>query len=178
MAMVRSGLPEGGGTLGMVNGSGQLIGVGPAHGAGSLGFHSPAGYLSARQVQSPASPVRSEEARDFHDAGQAGGLAAKPKFTRDDFIPIARFIADPCVLIVNDQTPYKTLKQFTDDAAKRPNEIIFSSSGLYGALGTRARPLCRSRPRRNAHCASSSPPAAMRHQARAECWRSVSYSAR
>jgi tripartite-type tricarboxylate transporter receptor subunit TctC len=58
----------------------------------------------------------------------------KPKFTRDDFIPIARFIADPCVLIVNDQTPYKTLKQFTDDAAKRPNEIIFSSSGLYGAL--------------------------------------------
>ena len=58
----------------------------------------------------------------------------QPKFTRDDFIPIARFIADPCVLIVNDQTPYKTLKEFTDDAVKRPNEIIFSSSGLYGAL--------------------------------------------
>ena len=58
----------------------------------------------------------------------------QPKFTRDDFIPIARFIADPCVLIVNDQTPYKTLKEFTDDALKRPNEIIFSSSGLYGAL--------------------------------------------
>jgi tripartite-type tricarboxylate transporter receptor subunit TctC len=57
-----------------------------------------------------------------------------PKFTRADFIPIARFIADPCVLIVNDQTPYKTLKEFTDDAAKRPNQIIFSSSGLYGAL--------------------------------------------
>jgi len=58
----------------------------------------------------------------------------QPKFTRDDFIPIARFIADPCVLIVNDQTPYKTLKEFSDDAAKRPNQIIFSSSGLYGAL--------------------------------------------
>ena len=58
----------------------------------------------------------------------------RPKFTRADFIPIARFIADPCVLIVNDQTPYKTLKEFTDDAQKRPNEIIFSSSGLYGAL--------------------------------------------
>ena len=38
------------------------------------------------------------------------------------------------MLIVNDQTPYKTLKEFTDDAMKRPNEIIFSSSGLYGAL--------------------------------------------
>jgi tripartite-type tricarboxylate transporter receptor subunit TctC len=58
----------------------------------------------------------------------------KPKFSRDDFIPIARFIADPCVLIVNDQTPYKTLQEFTDDAMKRPNDIIFSSSGLYGAL--------------------------------------------
>jgi tripartite-type tricarboxylate transporter receptor subunit TctC len=58
----------------------------------------------------------------------------QPKFSRADFIPIARFIADPCVLIVNDQTPYKTLKEFTDDAIKRPNEIIFSSSGLYGAL--------------------------------------------
>jgi tripartite-type tricarboxylate transporter receptor subunit TctC len=57
-----------------------------------------------------------------------------PKFTRDNFIPIARFVADPCVIIVNDQTPYKTLKEFSDDAKKRPDELIFSSSGLYGAL--------------------------------------------
>jgi tripartite-type tricarboxylate transporter receptor subunit TctC len=56
------------------------------------------------------------------------------KFTNADFIPIARFIADPCVLIVNDQQPHKTLKEFIDDAKKRPNELIFSSSGLYGAL--------------------------------------------
>jgi tripartite-type tricarboxylate transporter receptor subunit TctC len=58
----------------------------------------------------------------------------QPKFTRADFIPIARFIADPCVLLVNDQQPYKTLKEFTDDAKKRPDQLIFSSSGLYGAL--------------------------------------------
>jgi tripartite-type tricarboxylate transporter receptor subunit TctC len=57
-----------------------------------------------------------------------------PKFTRADFIPIARFVADPCVLLVNDQQPYKTLKEFVDDAKKRPDQIIFSSSGLYGAL--------------------------------------------
>src|SRR5262245_43021493 len=56
------------------------------------------------------------------------------KFTNADFIPIARVVADPCVLIVNDKQPYKTLKDFVDDAKKRPNEIIFSSSGLYGAL--------------------------------------------
>jgi len=56
------------------------------------------------------------------------------KFTNADFIPIARVVADPCVLIVNDRQPHKTLKEFVDDARKRPNEIIFSSSGLYGAL--------------------------------------------
>jgi tripartite-type tricarboxylate transporter receptor subunit TctC len=56
------------------------------------------------------------------------------KFTNADFIPLARFVADPCVLIVNDQQPWKTLKDFVDDAQKRPNGIIFSSSGLYGAL--------------------------------------------
>ena len=57
-----------------------------------------------------------------------------PKFTRADFIPIARFVADPCVLLVNDQQPYKTLKDLTEDAKKRPDQILFSSSGLYGAL--------------------------------------------
>jgi tripartite-type tricarboxylate transporter receptor subunit TctC len=57
-----------------------------------------------------------------------------PKFTTADFIPIARYVADPCALLVNDQTPYKTMKEFVDDAKKRPDEIVFSSSGLYGAL--------------------------------------------
>jgi tripartite-type tricarboxylate transporter receptor subunit TctC len=58
----------------------------------------------------------------------------QPKFTRADFIPIARFTEGPMVLVVNDQTPYKTLKDLVDDAKKRPDQIIFSSSGLYGAL--------------------------------------------
>jgi tripartite-type tricarboxylate transporter receptor subunit TctC len=57
-----------------------------------------------------------------------------PKFTNADFIPLARVVADPCLIIVNDKQPYKTLKEFVEDAKKRPNEIIFSSSGLYGAL--------------------------------------------
>ena len=57
-----------------------------------------------------------------------------PKFTRADFIPIARFTEGPMVLIVNDKQPYRTLKDLVDDAKKRPNQIVFSSSGLYGAL--------------------------------------------
>lgn len=57
-----------------------------------------------------------------------------PKFTNDSFIPIARVVADPCAFLVNDQQPHKTLKEFVEDAKKRPDAIIFSSSGLYGAL--------------------------------------------
>lgn len=58
----------------------------------------------------------------------------QPKFTRADFIPIARLSAGPMVVVVNDQQPYKTLKDLVDDAKKRPDQILFSSSGLYGAL--------------------------------------------
>ena len=58
----------------------------------------------------------------------------QPKFSRADFIPIARFTEGPMVLVVNDQTPYKSLKELVEDGTKRPNEIVFSSSGLYGAL--------------------------------------------
>jgi tripartite-type tricarboxylate transporter receptor subunit TctC len=57
-----------------------------------------------------------------------------PKFTRADFIPIARLTEGPLVLVVNDQQPYKTLKELVDDAKTNPNKLIFSSSGLYGAL--------------------------------------------
>jgi tripartite-type tricarboxylate transporter receptor subunit TctC len=57
----------------------------------------------------------------------------QPKTTRADFIPLARLAADPVALIVNDQQPYQTLKDFVEDAKKRPGAIIYSSGGLYGA---------------------------------------------
>jgi len=57
-----------------------------------------------------------------------------PKFTRADFVPIARVVADPCVLIVNDQQPFATLKDFVEATRKQPDQIVFSSSGLYSAL--------------------------------------------
>ena len=55
------------------------------------------------------------------------------KFTMDDFVPLARFVADPNVLLVNADLPYKTLKDLVDDAKKRPNQLLYSSSGFYGA---------------------------------------------
>jgi len=56
-----------------------------------------------------------------------------PKATRADFITLARLVADPVVLLVNDQQPYKSLKDFVDAAKQRPNTILYSSGGLYGA---------------------------------------------
>jgi len=57
----------------------------------------------------------------------------KPTFTRDQFIGIARLTADPPVLVVGESTPWKALKDLVEDAKKRPGEISFSSSGIYGA---------------------------------------------
>src|SRR3954465_11042146 len=56
-----------------------------------------------------------------------------PKATRADFIPLARLCADPVLVLVNDQQPYKTLKEFVDEAKKNPEKIVYSSGGFYGA---------------------------------------------
>jgi tripartite-type tricarboxylate transporter receptor subunit TctC len=56
-----------------------------------------------------------------------------PKFTNADFIPLARIVADPIVMIVNKDVPYKTLKDLVADAKANPDKLIYSSSGLYGA---------------------------------------------
>ena len=57
----------------------------------------------------------------------------QPKVSREDFIPLARLIADPVVLIVNEQSPWKTLKDFIEAAKKANGAIVYSSGGLYGA---------------------------------------------
>ena len=62
---------------------------------------------------------------------QAVGRPAKT--TRADFIPLARLVADPVLLLINDRRPYKTLKEFIDGAKARPDALVFSSGGLYGA---------------------------------------------
>lgn len=51
-----------------------------------------------------------------------------------DFAPIALLSADPTIMTVRKEAPWKTLADFVADAKKRPNEIKFSSSGVYGTL--------------------------------------------
>jgi tripartite-type tricarboxylate transporter receptor subunit TctC len=48
--------------------------------------------------------------------------------------PIARITADPTVLAVRADAPWKTVKEFVDDAKKRPGAINYGSSGNYGTM--------------------------------------------
>jgi tripartite-type tricarboxylate transporter receptor subunit TctC len=56
-----------------------------------------------------------------------------PAFTRDQFVPIARINADPCILVVNAGLPWRSVKELLEDVKRRPGEITYSSSGIYGA---------------------------------------------
>jgi tripartite-type tricarboxylate transporter receptor subunit TctC len=57
-----------------------------------------------------------------------------PAFTVDQFAPIALISADPTILVVRAESPWKTAKEFVDDARKRSGQISYSSSGIYGTL--------------------------------------------
>jgi tripartite-type tricarboxylate transporter receptor subunit TctC len=60
-------------------------------------------------------------------------FARTSTFTRDQFAPLALINADPTIVVVNADLPYKSIKELLDDVRKRPGEIVFSSSGIYGA---------------------------------------------
>ena len=57
-----------------------------------------------------------------------------PTYEMKDFGPIALVTADPTVLVVRADGPYKTLKDFVDAAKANPGKINYSSSGVYGTL--------------------------------------------
>lgn len=61
-------------------------------------------------------------------------LGRPPMFALTDLRPIARYTADPTVLAVRADAPWKTVQQFVDDAKKRPGAINYGSSGNYGTM--------------------------------------------
>ena len=61
-------------------------------------------------------------------------LARPAMFALSELRPIARFTADPTVLAVRADSPWKTVQQFVDDAKKRPAAINYGSSGNYGTM--------------------------------------------
>ncbi|MBI2554819.1 MAG: tripartite tricarboxylate transporter substrate binding protein [Candidatus Rokubacteria bacterium] len=58
----------------------------------------------------------------------------KPAYSMDQLLPIALISADPTILVVHADRPWKSVKEFVEDAKRRPGEISFSSSGIYGTL--------------------------------------------
>ncbi|MGA0024951.1 MAG: Bug family tripartite tricarboxylate transporter substrate binding protein [Burkholderiales bacterium] len=58
----------------------------------------------------------------------------KPAYTLDQLDPVALISADPLILVVHPSLPVKTAKDVIALAQKRPGELSFSSSGVYGAL--------------------------------------------
>ena len=56
-----------------------------------------------------------------------------PAFTREQFVGIARLNADPPLLVANAAMPWKSVEELLEDARKRPGEITYASSGIYGA---------------------------------------------
>lgn len=61
-------------------------------------------------------------------------LARAPMYALADLRPIARFTADPTVLAVRADAPWKTVQDFVADAKKRPGAINYGSSGNYGTM--------------------------------------------
>jgi len=61
-------------------------------------------------------------------------LGRKPQYTLDQFKPIARFTADPTVLVVRADSPWKTLAEFVTDLKANPGRYNYGSSGNYGTM--------------------------------------------
>jgi len=51
-----------------------------------------------------------------------------------DFMPIALVTADPTVLVVRADSPYRTVQDFVAAAKANPGKINYSSSGVFGTL--------------------------------------------
>lgn len=98
-------------------------GAGGAIGIGQAGRAKPDGYtllmsLSAISILPAADRL----------------LERKPAYELDQFVPIARVTADPTVLVVRADAPYKTLQEFVAAAKNQAGKLSYGSSGIYGTM--------------------------------------------
>jgi len=57
----------------------------------------------------------------------------QPAYTMDQLLPVARVNADANVLLVRAESPWKSLRELIDDAKRKPGQLSYSSSGVYGS---------------------------------------------
>jgi tripartite-type tricarboxylate transporter receptor subunit TctC len=56
----------------------------------------------------------------------------EPPYKLEQIAPVALTSADPLVLVVQTQSPFKSVKEFVAAAKARQGEMVYSSSGPYG----------------------------------------------
>jgi len=61
-------------------------------------------------------------------------LGRPPMYALNQLVPIARFTADPTVLAVRADSPWKSAKEMIEAAKKAPGGIPYGSSGNYGTM--------------------------------------------
>ena len=61
-------------------------------------------------------------------------LGRDPMFQLNQLVPIARFTADPTVLAVRADGPYRSVRELVEAAKKAPGTIPYGSSGNYGTM--------------------------------------------
>ena len=76
-------------------------------------------------------------------------LFGRPKtYKREDFAPIALLSADPMIVVVRKDSPFKSMADIAAEAKRRPGEIMYSSS--WDFMGA---PMC---PRKCGHMPQAS----------------------
>jgi tripartite-type tricarboxylate transporter receptor subunit TctC len=61
-------------------------------------------------------------------------LKRPPMFTLEQLKAVARFTADPTVLVVRADSPWKTYRDFITAVRAKPGSVSFGSSGNYGTM--------------------------------------------
>jgi tripartite-type tricarboxylate transporter receptor subunit TctC len=98
-------------------------GAGGAIGMGVVAKAKPDGYTILMSLSSLT--VLPEADKVLHRASQ---------YQIADLKPIARITADPTVLAVRTDAPWKTYEEFVADAKAHPGKLNFGSSGNYGTM--------------------------------------------
>jgi tripartite-type tricarboxylate transporter receptor subunit TctC len=98
-------------------------GAGGAIGAGEAARAKPDGYTIMLMLSSISILPEADKI-----------LGRKSAYETSQFKPIARITADPTVLVVRADSPWKTAKDFVEAAKAAPNKINYGSSGLYGSM--------------------------------------------
>jgi tripartite-type tricarboxylate transporter receptor subunit TctC len=96
-------------------------GVGGSIGSASVATAKPDGYTLLMALSSIS--TNPEADRLFN---------RPPAFELKQFAPIALVSADPTVLMVRSDSPYKNISDVIEDAKKNPGKISYASSGICG----------------------------------------------